>query len=216
MDVAYRCEPFDQHLPAPVKDLAMLHTALLPQSPIVKLGPRFIEQVYYTVLPREGYIFGATAYVDQVPAGFIVATADSNGFMRTALRRCWWILAKELTLTILLTPSRLKAIGEVLILMRSAPRRQMTGREGEILSMGVLPAYADAPFIRRTRFYIAEDLFDMAMQRLQSSGVNLIRAIVDADNKPARFFYQAQEWSLEHGQVPGWKVPSVEYVWRLP
>ncbi|NJO12551.1 MAG: hypothetical protein HC872_02790 [Gammaproteobacteria bacterium] len=80
--VRYSLVPFGAASPAPAADLAYLHAQLLPHSPVALLGPDFMQKFYYSALPRLGLIFGAVAYVDEAPAGFIVATADSSGFMR--------------------------------------------------------------------------------------------------------------------------------------
>src|SRR5258705_59311 len=100
--MSYRLVPFGSGEPGPVCDLARLHTALLPTSPVSLLGSRFMERFYYRVLPRQGLIVGAVAYVGDRAVGFIAATHDSAGFMRSALRRSWmsfgWILGTSVVL----------------------------------------------------------------------------------------------------------------------
>ncbi len=213
MNIEYRLEPFGKNTPAPAKDLAMLHTELLPTSPLAKLGPRFMERFYYTDLPRKGSIFGAIAYVDDRPAGFVVATYDSNRFMKSVIRQMWWKLAWELGLTILFYPASIKSIWEALTIMQSRETIQNDHAEGEILSMGGVPAYLNSRFIRKTGLRIANDLFQWVMDQLQTKDLVLIRAIVDADNIPAQFFYHGVGWRLER-EVSGWKVPTVEFIWR--
>src|SRR5437868_15493364 len=71
----------------PAGDLARLHATLLPESPVSLLGRRFMENFYYRVLPREGLVFGAVAYVDRQPAGFVAAAHDRAGCLRSGLRR---------------------------------------------------------------------------------------------------------------------------------
>lgn len=215
MNVEYRLEPFGKNVPAPAKDLAMLHAELLPTSPLAKLGPQFLERFYYTDLPREGYIFGAVAYVNDCPAGFVVATYDSNGFMKAALRHLWGRLVWEIGTTILFHPLIIRSIWEALSIMRSRKTEESDRPEGEILSMGVLPAYLDPRFVRKTGLRLSNDLFQEVMTQLQhAKKLVLIRAIVDADNFPAQMFYQGVDWKMERGHVPGWKIPSVEFVWR--
>ncbi|MFN8708806.1 MAG: hypothetical protein ACK50J_19165, partial [Planctomyces sp.] len=61
--VDFRMVDFDEYQAAPVNVLAELHSRILPTSPLVRLGHRFMEKFYYNVLPEGGLIFGAIAYV---------------------------------------------------------------------------------------------------------------------------------------------------------
>lgn len=80
--------------------------------------PTVANQLYYDILPREGLISGAVAYVDGQPAGFIVATPDSARFMRIALRSHWWRIW-VIGISVLREPKRLAAIWEAEQIMRS-------------------------------------------------------------------------------------------------
>jgi len=110
MTMDYRLLPFGAGAPAPARDLARLHATLLPASPVSLLGRRFMEDFYYRVLPREGLEFGAVAYVDQKPAGFVAATHDRNGFMRTAVKRYWPHVLWVIGASVFTTPKFLGAI----------------------------------------------------------------------------------------------------------
>jgi ribosomal protein S18 acetylase RimI-like enzyme len=215
MTPAYEIVPFDgEHLP-PVRDLATLHAELLPTSPVALLGPEFMQQFYYRILPRERLISGAVAYVDRQPAGFIVATQDSAGFMRSALRRHWLYLSWVLALSVLRQPiKRLGAIWEALQIMRHQPAEAGV-MSAELLSFGVLPEYRSPRFIRQTKLQVSKELFDAAVNQLKAEGVSRIRAIVDADNTPAKLFYHSLGWYVERSNVPGWRTPSVEFVQKL-
>ena len=210
----YRLVAFGVDAGAPGRDLARLHLALLPASPIALLGSRFMEDFYYRVLPREGLVFGAVAYVDQQPAGFIAATHDRAGFMRTAVKRRWPRLMWVIGGSVLTAPKSLGAVWQAWQVMSS--RRPAAGEqlEGEILSLGVLPAYREPGFIRRSGLRIAADLVDVAVGRLRSMGVQLIGAAVNAKNAEAKLFYSGLGWTLHRTCVPGWGPAAVEFVWR--
>ena len=79
-----------------IADISNLHSALLVHSPLVLMGRKFMEEFYYDVLPEEGLICGAIAYVDSQAVGFIVGSNDANGFMSRAMKKHWpsicWIL----------------------------------------------------------------------------------------------------------------------------
>lgn len=221
MSVTYRIEPVpgtssprESHL-TQAGDLAFLHATLLPNSPLTKLGRRFMEHFYYAELPKDGFVFGSLAYVDDQPVGFAIGTDDSNRFMNAALRKLWWKLLWEMGKIVLLHPAHVRSIGEALAIMRSRGSVVSHQREGEILSMGVLPMYLESSFVRKTGLNIVNDLYEQVMGSLQTKNVKVIRVIVDADNTPAKLFYLGLGWKLQREHVPGWDVPSVEFINRL-
>lgn len=211
MTSTYRLEEFGSAYQAPARDLAHLHARLLPQSPLSMLGLRFLEKFYYTLLPRDGFIFGAVAYVDDKPAGFVCATADSNGIMKAAilkrLLRWVWAFASAL----LTSPRALLGLWEIVQIMRT---RDLVPCEGEILSLGVLPEYRGHQFVRETGMHLARDLVNQMTEQFRERGVPMVRVIADDDNIVARKFYSSNGWKLESEHVPGWRVPSVEYILR--
>lgn len=208
-----RIEPFGAGRPAPARELARLHAVLLPTSPVVRLGPGFMERCYYRLLPRADLLFGALARVDGVAAGLVVATAAPAGFMRAALRRWPVQVFGRLGLAILQAP--LGGLPALLEAQRIQMGRQPAGgraAEGEILTLGVLPDFASGRFVREHRVRLGQELLGHALEGLRARGVARVHAIVDADNLAAKLFYHAQGWRLEATSVPGWRVPSVDYL----
>jgi ribosomal protein S18 acetylase RimI-like enzyme len=202
---------FDEYQAAPVNVLAELHSRILPTSPLVRLGHRFMEKFYYNILPKGGLIFGAIAYVNETPAAFIVATHDSSGFIRSTIRRYWLRMAYECGMSLLkarLAEWRHRS-------KHSVPKfKAPIPHGGEILSIGTLPDYQTPKFLRETKLNMASELLNFAVNRLQDSGTKVIRCVVDADNKPAQFFYHCRGWRRESAPDSGWKVPVVEFVLR--
>lgn len=208
-----RFGPHGPRTPAPAADLRRLHAGLLPTSPVALLGPRFMERFYYRLLPRAGLISGAVAYVDGEPAGFIVATHDSAGFMRAGLRRHGLALLWVVSTSLLASPARLPAVLEAWRLMRSRPSPPGTATAGEILSLGVVPEYRGSRFLRASGIQIAIDLLERAVEDLRARGRRQIRAVVDRDNTAAKLFYHGRGWTLTRDSVEGWRTPSVEFLW---
>ncbi len=221
----YRLEDFDEYEPAPVGVLADLHAQILPTSPLVRLGHRFMENFYYKVLPEGGLIFGAIAYVNETPAAFIVATHDSSGFIRSAVRRYWLKMAYECGMSLLTNPSVLNVVPEALSLTKARlaewrhrsrhPKPKFKApvpHGGEILSIGTLPEYQTPKFLRETKLNLANELLTFAVTRLRDSGTKVVRCVVDANNKPAQFFYHCRGWRREAAPDAGWKVPVVEFI----
>jgi ribosomal protein S18 acetylase RimI-like enzyme len=178
------------------------------------LGRRFAEQFYYTILPREDLVFGVVAYVDNRPAGFVAATHDAARFMQRGLRRQWLPLVWVFGTSLLLEPKSMGAVWKAWRMMRN--RRPATGNEsaGEILSFGVLAEYRELPFLRQTGLRISTDLLDSAVVQLHARGARVIRALVEANNIPAKLFYSGLGWTLNHPGVSNCCSSSVEFVWR--
>lgn len=195
------------------RDLASLHTTMLGHSPLVLMGPEFMEKIYYSVLPREKLIGAALAYVDDRPAGFIVATGDPEEFMNKALRRHWiriaWIMAKS----VLLSPGRIFALREAYQIQSNVQEQEYGPEMGEMLSFGVLPDYRSRKFVRETAIHVGADLMSHAVQHLVRQGKSTIRAIVDKDNLEAKFFYRSQGWQVGLADVKGWSVPTMEFLY---
>jgi ribosomal protein S18 acetylase RimI-like enzyme len=215
--VAVHCEivPFDEVREAPSGDLARLHEDLLPESPVVLLGERFMRDFYYRMLPRDGLIWGAAAYVNGRPAGFIVATDDSAGFMRRAVGRNMLRLAWLLGRSVLASPRRLVALWEAWRILRGVKVQHRGEGVGEILSFGVLPEFRDRAFVRETGLRISLDLFNFVAAGFRQKPAKLVRVVVNKDNREARFFYHGLGWELADPHVPGWRTASVEYLHRF-
>lgn len=213
MPVTYELRLLADAARVPAHHTAALHRELLAHSPVVLLGRPFGERFYYKTLVQEGYIRGLVAYVDGVPAGFVVATTDSAGFMGKALRRHPFRIGWLLGLSVLRDPRRLGALWEAWRIMRGQ-QAPVTQDAAEILSFGVLPEFRDRKFFQQTGIKISLDLMDAMICELSGDGVDTIRVVVDEDNLQARLFYQAAGFALAGQHVPGWRKVTVEYVWR--
>jgi len=209
----YSIIEFDKNHPAPIDDLLSLHQELLPRSPVILLGESFMRDFYYSALVDEGLLFGSVAYLGTEPAGFCVATDDSSGFIRTGMRKRWRQLMFTMTRSIVTSPARVLPVIEALQIMQSRTDGVDHTNYGELLSLGVRPAFRSCRDESGERLSISRDLVDSALGRLRARGVSRMCAIVDADNLSAQLFYKSEGWGLVRSSVPGWRVPSVEFVW---
>jgi dolichol-phosphate mannosyltransferase len=207
--------PFLKSIPPRIADISDLHKDLLPSSPVVKLGRRFTENFYYRVLPAEGYISGAVAYVDSRPAGFVSFTDDSTRFMRRAAGSHIVSLAGLVMWSVLANPLRIAALWDAAGIMRGRKYSFGAGRLGEILSIGVLPEYRSKEFRERTGVHLARRLLDLALLQLRSAGVSAVTAVVDADNLRSQSLFESAGFRVQSDKPQGWSVPSVELVLDL-
>ena len=212
--ISYEIREFGRHGidGAASADVAGLHAELLDHSPLVLMGPEFMKDFYYTVLPAERLICGAVAYVDDRPAGFIVGTADAEGFMARAMRKHYlriaWIMAKS----VLRSPSRVLAIKEAYQIQSNVQAEDYGPEAGELLSFGVLPEFRSRRFIKETALLVSSDLLEVAVRQLTDLGKTKLRAIVDKDNLEAQLFYRSHGWRVGLKSVKGWRVPTMEFL----
>ncbi len=191
-------------------DLARLHAELLGHSPVVGLGPRFVRDFYYKVLPRLDLIFGYVAYVDEEPAGFIVVTEDSDGFMGRAIRQHWFRAAGVLAMSVMGNPLRLRALWQVLQIMRGRTTRSSENPTAELLSFGVREPFRKSASVRKSGIKLGRELYSAAVSELLARDCNSVKALVDKENKATQLMYSALGWHVSNPDVEGWEVPQVE------
>jgi ribosomal protein S18 acetylase RimI-like enzyme len=213
--ISYQVHAFGTDALAPAGDLARLHATLLPASPLSCLGRPFMECFYYARLPRAGLLCGAVAYANQEAVGFVAATHDPDRFMRSALRRWWPSLLWVIGTSVLRAPRSAAAVWEACRVMRSRVPAAHAPLAGEILSLGVLPDYRSAAFLRQSGLRIPTDLLDNAVAQLRRRGVQVVRATVQADNTAAQMFYSGLGWTLSRRDLPGWQTATLEFVRRI-
>jgi ribosomal protein S18 acetylase RimI-like enzyme len=193
---------------------ADLHGELLATSPVARMGKQFMRDVYYGALVDADLAVAHVAYVDGEPAGFLTATNDPERFMNRGLLRRPWRVGWGLARAVLTRPARLAVIWETATL--NAARRAEDGAPtGELLSFGVREPYRRPAFIRSRGIRVGQTLLDEALAAIKARGARRARAIVDADNLPAQFFYRGAGWELGNPTVKGWAVPTCEFVRNL-
>jgi hypothetical protein len=204
---AIRLVPFGLPLPRPHASadvLAELHAELLPTSPAVKLGPRFLRDFYYRVLPEDGLVVGYVAYAGDSPAGFLVATDDANGFLATAVRRRW----RHLLAVLLRHPPSPRAVRRAMQ-VGGDRRRHRDERRSEFLSLGVRQVETRRTAPGPSRRQVALMLMRAVEQHLPRPLV----ALVDETNAPARRLYDDLGWTVSEKLTAGWPVTQLVYRW---
>jgi ribosomal protein S18 acetylase RimI-like enzyme len=171
---------------------ARLHASLLPDSPIARLGFRFMSRFYYATLVADGLICCDVAYHDGAPVGFIAYTSQPTRFMSEGLRRHWLALGALVAGQVLASPRRLGVILWTMAFMRGQAGPPLDPNAGELLSFGVEPDFRSTRFVRQTGRRIPVELFDGALAWFRAQGVRECRAVVEARNREALFFYVAR------------------------
>jgi GNAT superfamily N-acetyltransferase len=199
----YSIAEFGGNQAADQRALAQLHAALLPESSLPKLGRGFLEHFYYSVLPREGLLFGCVAYLDGLPAGFMVNTPHPGSYVGLGIRRHPVRFAWRMMLAALTNPRSLisalrarKRMAAQASLSREseagAPERFLEG-----LFLGVRPEYSRPGFIRESGIHVGRDLVSRSLSLARGYGAPEMRAGVMRTNTAALMVLLKAGWEIE-------------------
>src|SRR5438093_6667712 len=158
---------------------------------MARLGERFLRRFCYGVLLRDGLMRAALFEVDGSPAGFVAYTSRSITFHRQAIGRHWAYVAWLIALSVICDPRLVARLLKALRLMFSRRAELSLGRDplGEVVGIAVLPEYLTPEFVRRTGVRIGDEPVAHAAAALRRAGVDRMRMVVEARNKPALLFY---------------------------
>src|SRR5437867_4286791 len=166
---------------------------------MARLGELFLRRFCYGVLLRDDRMRAALFEVDGRPAGFVAYTSRSITFHREAVGRHWAYVAWLIALSVVCDPRLVARLLRALRLMFSRRAELHLGRDplGEVLAIGVLPAYLTPEFVRRTSLRIGEELIAHLVAYFRRVGVDRMRMVVEAHNKAALLFYHRLGGSFE-------------------
>jgi ribosomal protein S18 acetylase RimI-like enzyme len=176
-----------------LRELSRLHMKLLGHGPMAQLGEFFLRRFCYTVLIEEGLLRAALFETEGRPAGFIAYTPWSITFHRRAIRKHWLYVGFLVVVSFLRDSRLLRPFVKALRLMVSRRSEITLGSDplGEIVAIGVLPEFRTASFVRQTGLRISEELVEYAALYFRRAGIDTMRMIVEASNRPALLFYNS-------------------------
>ena len=211
-------ERLDPGNAADVNSVADLHIKYLAESPIVKMGPRFLREFYYRQLVADGLIGCTLCRAGDQVVGFISYTDRPADFMSIGLRRHFMHLSWLLSVSVLARPAMLKDLMLVLRLMRvraKDSRKESSAGCGEALSMAVIPEYQKhIPPDGRKR--VAVRLFESAVEYCKAKGLERIHLWVQPSNLAANLFYSAMGCPFEKIVFAGVAVHLYTYWIKEP
>ena len=184
---------------------AYLHAALLPASPVVRLGTDFMLQFYYHHLVRDGLIGCRVVRVDGHPAGFVAYTARPHDFMVAGLRRHAATLVRVLTGALVERPSRIITVAHTLGILKHRRDDLAAGPayDAEIMSLGVLPQYRAPEFVRRTGMRLGERLVLDAMGALAAAGCETIAMLTEVRDRATALLLHSMGFKLVREWIGG-------------
>lgn len=193
-----RLDPDDA---AQLQAVAGLHAALLPRSPIPRLGTTFMTRFYYPSLVKDGLVGCFLYHAGDRYVGFLSFTEHPGTFMSEGRRRHMWRLVFVLGLAMLAKPSRLRVLWETVAIGRRNGRSPAEAQAGvgEVLSFGVLEGFrGGAPGLR-----ISNRLFDATVRHFQERGCGRLEWNVEKSNLRGQQFYRSYGAHFEESAVAG-------------
>lgn len=176
---------------AGIRAVARLHMELLDFGPMAGLGERFIREVGYRLLMRDGMLRVVLASVDGDPIGFVAYTERSISFHRSSLGKHPVRVAWTLMCSLLEEPRRIAALARALRVLKSRRGEVTRGSDplGELVAIAVKREALTSAFVKRTGLRVSESLVTLVQQKLARAGIDEMRMLVDHDNKAALFMY---------------------------
>lgn len=205
---ALRPRPLDPHNAPDLKAVVDLHAELLGTGPIALLGKTFMHDFYYRRLVEGGIVRVHLAFDGNTPVGFIAWTAEQE--LGAAIQRRFPIrFALAMAKSVLSKPARLDVIWSLLRFSRvrgpKTDHRTPNEREGELISLGVLPEFTTRKYLAQTKRRHSLELLREALEGLRAAGVERYHGYVEKKNTPMLFVYQGLGCTL----VPVAGMPTI-------
>lgn len=189
---------------ADVNAVADLHLQFLGDSPIVKLGERFLRRFFYVKLVQDGLVGVTICRYEGRIIGFISYTPDPFAFMRRGVRRHFAYLCWLMTVSLIAQPSLFKEIRVALRMMRergSEARQAQTGL-GEVISLVSVPEFQKhVPEGGKSRLTVR--LFEEMLAYFRSLAYDRIHLMVLPHNRASNILCSSMGCQFEKATVAG-------------
>lgn len=202
----------DPRARADVAQVAALYEEHLGDSPVVRLGPRFLREFFFSRLVEDGLLGCLVCHVDGRVVAFLSWTNSPGDFIGRGVRRHFVALSWIMARSILARPAYLRDLVTTLrmITRRSGDRGVTPAEEGaiEAISLVVPPAYQKhVPPGGKSRLTVrlVQALGDHARAR----GVDRVLYVVQPTNKASAIFFSAMGCDMEKRTYAG----QVAYVY---
>lgn len=173
-----------------IKAVSNLHSILLPESIVSKLGHIFLSEFYYKILTKNKLIDVYLYKINSDYVGFIACTDYPFTFMKNGVKRNFLRLSIILIFSILLVPSRYR----LLLKMKDDVNLDDLKKErvesiGQFMSFGVLEEYRKH-LDEFTNLSIANVLMRKVFSHFTKRKMNIFFLLVLKTNKNAIAFYK--------------------------
>jgi ribosomal protein S18 acetylase RimI-like enzyme len=206
-------ESLESRNAADVEAVAGLHRAYLGDSPIVRLGPRFLRRFYYSQLVEDGLVRCRICRADESIVGFAAYTLRPFDFMGIGLRKHLLSLGGLMLVSLASRPAMIRDVLFVLRLMDQIgedSREAAVSRVGELLSLVVAPEFQDCVFPGGAS-RLPVRLVEATIADFRQAGFRRVRFTVQPSNRAANILYSAMGCSLERIERGGGIVHRYTY-----
>ena len=172
-----------------IPEVVQIHREVLSDSPLVRLGPRFLEEVYYAGLIQQKGAFCLVYPLQGRLAGFICGACDAAGVTAQMLKGRFFSLLSVGIETLFRSPLQLGAIGELIRLERASSPKFLRTISAQLFSFGVLPEFrAKSVLSKLTSLRVSEMLWEGLLWEFQQKGVAAFKVITQANNTASVFY----------------------------
>lgn len=201
-------ERMDPRNRSDVEAVSRLHEQFLGDSPVARMGPAFVRDVYYSKLMMDGLYDCLVCRSGGQVIAFISYTDRPLDLMSRGLKNHFLSVAWSVGRTVITSPKRLRDVIYVLRIMgdhdQSSGDRALLDGAAEALSMAVLPEFQNiVPEGGKSR--VAVRLIESMAADLRARKVRDIAFYVDPANRAANLLYSAMGCKFQkvmHGGVP--------------
>lgn len=172
-----------------IEALSGLHSYLLPESAVLKLGPYFIARFYYSVLVKKGLIDAYLYKHSDKYSGFIACTDYPFDLMKLGSKGSFYRLLRVLFISILSNPMRLFVLFKIVKDKFPSEARSKLENAGQFMSFGVLEEYRKNTD-ENTGKTVTQSLMDQVFEHFRERGKKSFFLLVLESNERAINFYK--------------------------
>ena len=199
-----------------VNDVAALHLELLSDSPVVKMGWRFLRDFYYGTLVKDRLIDCTVCRADGHVVGFISYTRYPLDFMSRGMRRHFVGLSWLMGTSLLARPAMLKDLLQVSRMMRDRSRGARDAPDpatGEVLSLVAAESHRNhVPPGGKSRLPVR--LFEEMVKFFREEGFRHVHLLVKPENKASNIFCSVMGCKFEKIMQAGLTINRYTYELR--
>ncbi len=185
---------FDYNNPEQLESISNVHGIVLPESNVTGLGQLFMKRFYYKTLPKLGLLKCFLARYNNKTVGIIVCTKAPYSFIKQGMKGNVLKLLFITGLSLLLKPSRLRALLHQLKYKPDPLLKQQedAGLTIEILTLGVLKEFRTILMEENEKStHIAFSMVDHVINYYKKSGYKFMTGQILKTNTSALTFYRA-------------------------
>ena len=177
--------PFDGNDVETRKQIALLHSQMIPYGPVPRLGHDFMCDTYYKILPSSGWLKCEAYSHEGKVIGFFSSAREEGSLLKALGLLRFFKLGVGILKTVACSPRRLMVVLE--LLRRSPPKHRIGAVE--LLSFGVYPEFRNF-FDPATGKRVSLLLFENCMKAWKARGMKTVFCRVKRDNLPVLLFYK--------------------------